>query len=281
MITAGIVLYNPDIPRLQQNIDAILPQVEKLILVDNGSKNIDKVQILLGQFYETKKIQLLLLGDNLGIAKAQNEICRWAQNNGDEWAITLDQDSVCPTNLVKEYEKLIHDSEIGMICPKVIDRNFGEITYGIEHKGIEEVPQCIASASAIRISAWEEVGGFYEPLFIDDVDFDICWSLREHGYKILRNNNVELLHEVGHGHIEHFAGKDRLILNHTPLRYYYKMRNSFIVGRRHHRLYKNLRASLRLVYQINRYEKNRFAKNKMLFIGFWHGIICKTGKYGK
>lgn len=278
---AGIVLFNPDISRLQQNINTILPQVEKLILVDNGSKNIDKVQELLNIFYKSDKVYVLLLGDNFGIAKAQNEICRWALNYGYEWAITLDQDSVCPNNLVEEYKKIIMDPSVGMVCPKITDRNFGEIFDGLVHEDIEEVSQCIASASAIRISVWEEVGGFYEPLFIDSVDFDICWSIREHGYKIIRNNKVVLLHEVGHSRVVHFAGKDRLILNHTPLRYYYKMRNSFIVGRRHHRLYRSLRASCRLVYQINRYENNRLAKNKMLFIGFLHGIIGITGKYGK
>jgi rhamnosyltransferase len=217
----------------------------------------------------------------MGIAVAQNKICQYAKEHGYKWAITLDQDSVCPTNLVKEYEKIYHDSKIGMICPKVIDRNFGEITYGIDHTGVEEVEQCIASASAIRISAWQVVGGFYEPLFIDSVDFDICWSLREHGYKILRTNDVKLLHEVGHSRVVHFAGKTRQIYNHSPLRYYYMIRNAFITGRRHHRLLRNLRASVRLIYQINRYESNRYEKNKMLIVGFFHGLIGKTGKYGK
>lgn len=278
---AGIVLYNPDISRLQQNIDAILPQVDKLVLIDNGSENIDKVQMLLGQCYENNKTQLLLLGENLGIAVAQNRICQYAKQNGYKWAITLDQDSVSPNNLVEEYKKIISDPYVGMICPKITDRNFGEIYDGLVHEDIEEVPQCIASASAIRISVWEEVGGFYEPLFIDSVDFDICWSIREHGYKIIRNNKVVLLHEVGYSRVVHFAGKTRQIYNHSPLRYYYMMRNGFIVGRRHHRLLRSLRASVRLVYQINRYESNRYEKNKMLFIGFFHGFIGKTGKYGK
>lgn len=275
---AGIILYNPEIDRLKQNVEAILPQVKKLLLVDNGSRNIDNVRSL---YEQIDRIVIVELGENMGIATAQNKICQYAKDNGYEWAITLDQDSVSPPNLVSEYQKLTNRENVGMICPKVIDRNFGEITYGIDHKGIEEVPQCIASASAIRISAWEKVGGFYEPLFIDGVDFDMCWSLIEQGYKILRTNDVELLHEVGHSCVRHFAGKDRMILNHSPLRYYYIIRNRFITGRRHNRLLRNLRECVRILYQVNRYETNRWEKNKMIYIGFLHGFIGKTGKYGK
>lgn len=275
---AGIVLYNPEIERLKQNIDAILPQIEKLVLVDNGSKSLSSIK---DEYEPNSKIIIVELGENLGIAAAQNRICQYAKDKGYKWAITLDQDSVSPQNLVAEYQKLTNRENVGMICPKVIDRNFGEITYGIEHKGIEEISECIASASAIRISAWEKVGGFYEPLFIDGVDFDMCWALTEHGYKILRTNDVELLHEVGHSRAEHFAGKNRMILNHSPLRYYYIIRNSFITGRRHHQLLRNLRYCIRMIYQINRYESNRWAKNKMVYIALLHGLMGRTGKYGK
>ena len=38
-MTVGIVLYNPDIPRLRENISAIKPQVDKVVLIENGSKD--------------------------------------------------------------------------------------------------------------------------------------------------------------------------------------------------------------------------------------------------
>ncbi|MDC2274628.1 hypothetical protein [Bacteroides thetaiotaomicron] len=34
-IVAGIILYNPDIDRLMDNISAISPQVESIIIIDN------------------------------------------------------------------------------------------------------------------------------------------------------------------------------------------------------------------------------------------------------
>ncbi len=46
-ILAAIVPYNPDLERLQKNINAIEPQVEHLIIVDNGSKNINLISRIL------------------------------------------------------------------------------------------------------------------------------------------------------------------------------------------------------------------------------------------
>ena len=40
MIIAGIVLYNPDISRLKENISAIRPQVDKVVLIENGSSDL-------------------------------------------------------------------------------------------------------------------------------------------------------------------------------------------------------------------------------------------------
>lgn len=39
-VLAGIVLYNPEIGRLQENIDAIYQQVDTVLLIENGSSNI-------------------------------------------------------------------------------------------------------------------------------------------------------------------------------------------------------------------------------------------------
>lgn len=273
---AGIVTFNPNLDRLKENINAVCNQVERVVVVDNGSTSINEINEIISEY---NNITLIPLQDNLGIAIAQNKICEYAKEFGYEWAITLDQDSVSPQNLVSEYSRLIDHTDIGMLCPKIIDRNFGELDYAQGHSGIEEVEQCIASASAIRISAWDKVGGFYGPLFIDSVDYDICWSLREADYKIVKINGVRLLHEVGHSIVVRFAGKERQIYNHSPLRYYYMVRNRIIVGRRHHRRLKSLKYVIRLIFQVNKYETNRWAKDKMMAIGLLHGIIDKKGKY--
>ena len=46
-ICAGIVLFNPEIERLNENIEHIRKQVPMLILVDNGSNNLEDVKSLI------------------------------------------------------------------------------------------------------------------------------------------------------------------------------------------------------------------------------------------
>lgn len=40
-VLAGIVLYNPETDRSQENIDAIYQQVDTVLLIENGSSNTD------------------------------------------------------------------------------------------------------------------------------------------------------------------------------------------------------------------------------------------------
>lgn len=43
-ISAGIVTYNPEMQRLEENINAIIGQVDEVVLVDNGSANIKEIE---------------------------------------------------------------------------------------------------------------------------------------------------------------------------------------------------------------------------------------------
>lgn len=42
---AGIVLFNPEIERLKENLQAIVPQVVEVVLIDNCSQNIAEIKI--------------------------------------------------------------------------------------------------------------------------------------------------------------------------------------------------------------------------------------------
>lgn len=274
-IISGIVLYNPDIPRLRDNISAILPQVDKVVLVENGSSDITYLKE-----FEDNKIELIVNDENMGIAYALNQAMQFAHEKGAEWALTLDQDSVVPPDLIETYMKLTSIDKVGMICCKIVDRNFGETTeQKSKTSGFEEVPMCITSASMLSWKAWKEVGGFAEEFFIDAVDFDMCLLLREHGYKIIRTNDTKLLHEVGHSQIKKLFGKEYLVYHHSPLRYYYMVRNGLYLGKRHHFV---VHATIRAFRQIAMaliYEDRKKEKLSMMAKGFWHAIIGRYGKY--
>ena len=173
-ISAGIVLFNPDINRLKENISAVIVQCSHVYLVDNGSKNIDTVFELLKRFNQSR-ITVISNTENLGIAKALNQLTVAAQEDGFRWILTLDQDSVSPPNIVEEFVKYANNQNVGMLCPVIYDRNKGVV---VEAKdGYKEIDECITSGSLLNISAWENIGGFDETMFIDGVDFDICYRL--------------------------------------------------------------------------------------------------------
>ena len=185
-VAAIIITYNPDIKRLDENIKAVLPQIEQLFIVDNGSKNSCEIY---EKYAFLENINIIKLKRNKGIAYALNRGCEAAEKFS-EWVITLDQDSVVPNNLVEEYEKFINFPNIGIIAPRIKYKNgFIENDF-YNSKHYIEVEKCISSANMVKLSSWKAVGGFDEKMFIDYVDFDFCASLREHGYKIILCENL-------------------------------------------------------------------------------------------
>lgn len=256
---AGITLYEPDVQRLLENIEAVLPQVDKLICVDNGSKNINEIKDRIQWKYP--QIEIIENGENLGIAKALNQMFAYAEEKGYEWVLTLDQDSVCPANLMEEYKKYLHLEGVGVLSPKMVDRNFEKDTQ--TESVYDYVDKCITSASLTSVETWRSVGGFWEYLFIDFVDHDFCAKCVEKDIKILRVNSVSLLHELGNGEHHTFLGRRVTALNHSPFRKYYMVRNWLIYMKVHREVidYKKERNSYRFFYlKTMLFEKQKLQK---------------------
>lgn len=192
VFVAGIVTYNPDLKRLEENIKNIFLQVKQIIIVDNHSTHLDEIKLLCKKY---KNIILIKNYKNMGIAYALNQIMKYAESMDYQWVVTLDQDSICPNNLLIEYEKYI-DEGIGIICPEVQDkrRKYQNIK---PKKGFSEIDTCITSASCTNIRSWRQVGGFDNKLFIDLVDNDFCKKIRIFNYKIIKLNYLVLNQEFG------------------------------------------------------------------------------------
>ena len=50
IIFASIITYNPDIERLSCLIESVITQVDKLIIVDNCSTNVNQIEDILVQY---------------------------------------------------------------------------------------------------------------------------------------------------------------------------------------------------------------------------------------
>lgn len=231
---AGIVLFNPEIERLKENISKIINQVDKVLLVDNGSKNIREIENLIRN---QDRLELIKYTSNRGIAFALNEIKRFAELNNYKWFLTLDQDSVSEDNLIKQYEEFINKhevSKVGCITCNIIDRNFSTSNKIVDFQYIN---YCITSGSFMNTSIIKEIGGFDESMFIDKVDTDICWNLIKHGYMIVRIEYVGLLHEIGHAKQISLGYRKWELYNHSAFRRYYMCRNSSYLLKKYSDLY--------------------------------------------
>ena len=191
---AGIVLYNPDIKRLKENLDAVYKQVKWVYCYNNGLQNSEEVNALLNTY---GNLRVIGTGRNVGIATALNELVREAEKDGVKWILTLDQDSVVCDGMVEALASLKDEKNVAIICPVIEDvRRKNEVPV-VAKNTIDDVDFCITSGSFMNVQKTLEIGGFDDWLFIGLVDDEICHNVKKNGYRIIRNNYVILNHELG------------------------------------------------------------------------------------
>ena len=112
-IFAGIVTYYPDFTKLGRLIDALENQVDMVIVFNNGGCLDSQLKDL---FHATNH-KILGCADNVGIAKALNEICHLALDAGADYVVTFDQDSAPGRDFVCElYGSMGSASEVECIA---------------------------------------------------------------------------------------------------------------------------------------------------------------------
>lgn len=239
---AGIITYNPDLDDLKKNINAIYHQTNDIYIIDNNSSNRSEIENMIVKY---NKISFILFNKNFGVAKALNQIVDLAKRDGYDWVLLLDQDSVCDKNMLKKYQEFLSkhtEINIGLLTPYIVDINKMNIEefYNLNLSDFNYVNFAITSGSLININICRRIGGFYDELFIDCVDFDFSKKLEIENIKQIRVNSTYLLQQVGHAektklirlHKDN-AGKITLMpyyrTNHSLFRQYYIARNHIIM----------------------------------------------------
>ena len=167
-VAAIIVSYNPD-SNLFDSINLLLNQVEKVIIVDNGSK--EKYVKYIKSINEDK-IEIILNKENLGVATALNIGVRKALENGYEWILTMDQDSKASPDMVKKmfnvYNSINREErkDILSIFPNFVDERIQSIEENSNMNSYEYVDADITSGNLLRKEVFEKVGFFDDSLFI-------------------------------------------------------------------------------------------------------------------
>lgn len=232
-ILAIIVTYNPEIGLLRKNIAALYTQVDHILVCDNASKNAHEINKLLSEF---PNITYIPNAENLGLPINYNRGIEFCVEEGYDWLLTMDQDTIVPEDLIEEYSNLFFNEKIAIISPVFVDNNISSVEDERQRLPDEKytiVNDCISSASINRVSTLVELGGFDERMFIDFVDYDYCWNVTSHGYLIYRCNKVFITHQIGNEKWVRLLGHDTIAYNHSPIRSYYYFRNRVYFAKKH------------------------------------------------
>lgn len=276
-ICAGIITYNPTLTDVSTCLEALCNQVERVIIVDNASKNVKGLQEVVSKY---ANVTLVKNSQNIGFAKALTQVFEWAKSQGFNWVLTLNDDSVVPSNMISEYKKILENqgnlvnqknaknSKIAIVCSLLKNRLDGTILHSKCHED-----ECITSGSLTSVEAWAKIGGFDEWLEIDGVDFDFSRRLVRAGWKIVECQNVIMEHQIGKARSINLIIKHPIVWNHNANRKYYIARNMQVVDYKMgtYSYAKSLRAVVRDMIFVALWEKNKFAKIRAMIRGFKDG----------
>lgn len=241
IIGAIIVTYFPDEILLARLIQSITNEVKKIYVIDN-TPNMDKVWLTsdwLSKF--GLDVDCHLLGENCGIAKAQNIGINFSVKDGCDHVIFFDQDSAPSKEMISklasaELKLITNGVKVGSVGPLLLDEKTKEYSKAVRHhwlmvKKIKISPDdlpvvadyLISSGSLIRVSILQEISVMREELFIDWVDIE--WGLRagNFGYKHFIVPKAVMLHSIGD---EFVSFRKKKINLHSDLRNFYIVRNA-------------------------------------------------------
>jgi rhamnosyltransferase len=238
-IDCVIVCYKPDVVNLANICKALLTNSVNVILVDNSEVS------YIAEMSNSLGVELIRLNENLGIAKAQNIGIRLAIENKAEIITFFDQDSEIENDFINNLIGPLKRNRPMVVSPVFFDRKYGfrfpsyklnrfGLLKEIENRPNEtayDVDVIISSGSAATKEVFEIVGLMNEEYFIDFVDTE--WSLRckNKGVPIKVVPSAIMKHSIGDKSIDL---KFMRIFIHSPLRSYYKVRNSFLFYRCRH-----------------------------------------------
>ncbi len=276
-----LVAYNSTKENLYPLVNELLKQSSFLVICNNS-----KVDLI----YDHIRIKVLNFSENLGIARAQTLGMSWAYEQGADFVLQMDQDSLPDVDMVKilhtTYLDLIAANyNVGLIGPQDYDRNTKKIqrarfNKGISVTGIDSVvlvDATLSSGSLIPKTAFHSVGGMLDELFIDAVDFEYCWRLSSNGFVIARSNEAGLAHCLGEGR-KSFLGLFDFGIP-SPVRHYYAFRNVFyLFGLKYVPTYWKVSSALKIIFKIFFYPvilKNGTERLRYMLLGIKDGLRKK------
>jgi len=275
-----IVLYSPDYKTIERNVSSY-SELSDILLIDNTEDQDAHHKANIESLIRPRGKNCIILINNegnLGLSKAFNMGGKYALKYGYTHFLTLDQDSIFNVEDLKKLLKCASKIEFfGVIGPKI---NYSNPKKNVQVENGKaycvNVPWVISSGSLINVKSFISVNGFDERYFIDGVDADFCFRLRNKGYPVLICKESILYQTLGLDDL--FLGIP--ITLRSSGRYYYVVRNKFLLLR-----YKKNNAILSLAFSVIKlllfvlfFEPNKLKKFFFVYKGLRDGVKKKYGK---
>lgn len=263
-ILAVVVAYNPDIEEVKGNLDSYAPYVDRTLLWCNSPISLDY-----------PNVELCGDGTNRGIPEALNYAWHYAEENGYQWLLTMDQDSKWEN--FSDFRDLALGGSVpeGIYTPRIFE---------------QEVPgdfiptnELITSGTLQSIRDVRAAGGWGTDFFLDAVDVDFHIRALRAGIKVYKLGKGHLIHHMGDVVVKKFLGKPYTTVNYSPKRLYGIYRNHWIVIRRYPEFAQHVKAETLHSYsfripRIILGEKDKFKKIWAIFKGTVAGLTYKINQ---
>lgn len=286
-ICGVVITYNPD-EKLFERLESLAKQVDEMLLIDNHSSGSARDIVI--DAATRHGAHLLVNEENLGIAAALNQGIRFAIDQGSEWVLTMDQDTLASPTMIQDLLTAYNDcpfrNNVGAVGSNYREWNTGRVLLqnaaGYDETWIE-TDRVVTSGTLIPTSIFKEIGQFCEGLFIDGVDIEYCLRLRSRGFKIIMTTRPCMTHSLGNCEVVNFMGIRGGLWHHPPFRNYYITRNNLLITRRYLKkqtkwVLRNLAAvGCRLLATIL-FEDSRPDNIRYISLGIYHALISKSGR---
>jgi len=278
-----LVAYNPQVDELFSTVERLKAQTDIVVVCNNSDFDVN---------IKDETVKIFNFNENLGIAKAQSIGMKWAFENGADFIVQMDQDSIPSEGMIQKllmsyFELVKKGYKVGLIAPQDYDKDTHVYSQAIINKEIDIygtscciVPDILSSGSLIPKKTYQINGVMDNDLFIDIVDFEYCWRIKDHNHLIIKDKSALLAHKLGDGQKKLF-----LLFNinlGSTFRHYYQFRNIlFMMNRDYVPLKWKISQIIKLFIKLFLYPiglPDGFERFKFMFLGIKDFILNRKGK---
>lgn len=300
-IAAIILTYRADQSILRQAVASLCPQVDRILIVDNGTRWDAGALLDVLAEGDKEKIEFIWLETNLGVGAGHNRGIQRARVSGFTHVLILDHDSVPRPDMVRHLVAAIDQLDdrgirVAAVGPRYVDRYTGRMAGfvrlgrwrptrvycgGAQSAQVLETDFIISSGSLIPMSVLDRVGEMNEGFFIDHVDTEWILRAKARGYRSFGVCDAVMDHSIGNTTFQLWFGRWRNAPVHSPERDYYLFRNSISMYRMPHAPRRWIvndivrLVSMAIVFPL--VAPDRWRRIRLIVRGIWHGLRGLTG----